>query len=219
MIRLIEQILYPQTCVLCGKVLANGHIDLCPDCRETGPEFIISKKRLSHIAHWTALWYYKGNARTSIIKYKFRNQRSYSKAYGRLLAIRLQQDNLTDFDFVTWIPVSFRRKLTRGFDQVQKIGVTVSQELNLPLVSTLKKVIHNKPQSSLEGTAQRKANTLGAYTGPHPELVAGKRILLLDDIVTTGATASEAARTLLIAGAKEITFAAVAASQEYRINR
>ena len=78
-------------------------------------------------------------------------------------------------------------------------------------VSTLKKIRHNRPQSGITGAEKRKANVLGAYRAVSPDKVAGKRVLLLDDILTTGATMSEAARVLKTAGAKEVHGAAVAA--------
>ncbi len=216
MLRKFIQLIYPPKCALCKKILQKHETDLCPHCREHGPEFIFSKKKISFVAGWTAVWYYRDNARKSIVDYKFHNQRYYSKPYGRLLAMKLLSEGQTDFDMVTWVPLSIRRTLERGFDQVHKIGVSVSQELELPLVRTLKKVVHNKPQSTIVGMAQRRANTLGVFIPYKPEQFRGKRILLLDDIVTTGATAEECAKTLMIAGAKEVYFAAVAATQDYK---
>ena len=84
----------------------------------------------------------------------------------------------------------------------------IARELGAEAVCTLKKIRHNQPQSTLGGVSHRKANVLGAYRVIQP--VEGKKILLLDDIVTTGATASECARTLLTAGAKEVKLAALA---------
>ena len=76
---------------------------------------------------------------------------------------------------------------------------------------TLKKIRHNRPQSRIADAAKRRANVLGVYRVVDPEVVSGKRVLLLDDILTTGATMSEAARMLKTAGAKEVHSAAVAA--------
>ena len=75
----------------------------------------------------------------------------------------------------------------------------------------LKKVRHNRPQSGISDASKRRANVLGAYREVNRQAIAGKRILLLDDILTTGATMSEAARVLKTAGAKEVHGAAVAA--------
>ena len=90
------------------------------------------------------------------------------------------------------------------------LGLCAAAELGMELTPTLIKVRHTKPQSTVGGLSQRKANILGAYRVIDPDLVKGKRILLLDDILTTGATASECARMLLTAGAKEVKLATLA---------
>ena len=90
------------------------------------------------------------------------------------------------------------------------IAAAVARELNVPLTRTLKKIRNTPPQSGIPNAARRRANVLNAYRAVNNKEWAGKRILLLDDIITTGATASECAKTLLIAGAKEVSCAAVA---------
>ena len=209
-------LIFPPKCVLCRKVLEKGHMDLCPECRQAGPYFILSKKSISFVAGWTAVWYYKGKIRTSIMNYKFYRHSSYATSFGRLLAMKLLTEGQTDFDLVTWVPLSHKRRRERGFDQVQRIAVTVSKELGIPLVRTLKKPIHNPPQSTMRSASERRANVLGVYAPYKKERFAGKRILLLDDVVTTGATAGECVKTLKIHGAKDVYFAAVAATEDYK---
>lgn len=85
--------------------------------------------------------------------------------------------------------------------------------------STLVKIRDNPPQSGITDDAKRRANVLGAYRVTDPARAAGKRILLLDDVITTGSTAGECARMLLIAGAKEVTCAAVACARHHTKNR
>ena len=157
------------------------------------------------------MWYYNGNVRHSLLLYKFYNRRSYGAVYGRLLAMMLSSKPLCDYDILTWVPVSRRRRWLRGYDQVELIARSAGQELNTPAIAVLKKIKHTKPQSRLPDYARRKANVMGVFSVSDPALIAGKRILLLDDIITTGATVSECARVLLTAGAKEVHCAAVAA--------
>ena len=209
---LIIHFLFPPKCVLCGKVLRDEETDLCVSCRtETD---IIPKPKTKHpfLASWTALWYYNGNVRRSLIRFKFYNARSYAVVYGRLLAMKLLEEYPEGFDLLTWIPISPLRKIRRGYDQVELIAASVSRELDMEAVPTLKKIRHNRPQSRLNSYSRRRANVLGAYEVMPDADITGKRVLLLDDILTTGATASEAGRILLTAGAKEVTAAAVAAS-------
>ena len=157
------------------------------------------------------MWYYNDKVRHSMLLYKFYSRRSYGDIYGRLLAMKLLRDPLCRYDILTWVPVSARRKWRRGYDQVELIALSCGQELMTPAVATLRKIRHTKPQSRLSDFARRKANVLGAFAVIDPATVAGKRILLIDDIITTGATVSECSRVLLTAGAKEVHCAAVAA--------
>ena len=204
------EIFFPPKCVLCRRVLNKEETDLCRECREHQPEYTGSKIKLSFLAQWTGVWYYKENVRLSILRYKFYGRRNYAKAYGRLLAMKLLKEGWDDADVITWIPISRRRKFTRGYDQVQVFGNYLAAELGQELVPTLKKIRHTKPQSTMGSLPQRKANILGAFQVIDREAVQDKRILLLDDILTTGATASEAARILLTAGAKEVKLATLA---------
>ena len=204
----ILRLLFPPKCVLCGRLLGKDEQDLCRVCRTEVPEFSGQKKSIPFLAKWTVLWYYEGVVRQSLLRYKFRGRQSYASAYGRLLAMQLLPEKEC-IDILTWVPISTRRRCRRGFDQVELLARAVGAELGIPPTAVLRKTRHTPPQSSISGPAQRRANVLGAFqvTGD----VAGKRILLLDDIITTGATSSECARVLLTAGAKEVSCAALAA--------
>lgn len=209
----LAQALFPAKCVLCGGVLERDELDLCRKCRVEAPLLPKPRGKRTFLDGWTALWYYDGPVRKSLLRYKFGNVRSHAAPYGRLLAMKIREDLEEDFDVLTWIPISPLRRLRRGYDQVELLARAVGRELQTEPVKLLKKVRHNRPQSRIRGDAQRRANVLGVYEVRDPECLAGRRVLLLDDIITTGATASEAARVLLTAGAKEVYFAAVAAAE------
>ena len=208
------QLLFPPKCVLCGNVLESGEQDLCKDCRLDAPEYPNRKIKLQFLDSFAAVWYYEGSVRKSLLRYKFYGARSNALSYGRLLAMKLLEEYPDGFDCLTWVPVSPLRKLRRGYDQVEELAKAVGRELDMVPVPLLKKVRHNRPQSGIHGEAERRANVLGAYRVPDPAQAAGKKILLLDDILTTGATAGECARVLLTAGAKEVHCAAVAAARK-----
>jgi ComF family protein len=208
---ILSRLLFPPKCILCRQLLQENETDLCRECRTHTPEFTNPKKKLPYLAGWTALWYYEGDVRGSILRFKFYNARSYADAYGRMLAMKLIQEDIP-FDILTWAPISRQRKWRRGYDQVELIARAVGKELGIEPIPTLKKRRNNLPQSGLGDAAQRRANVLGVYQVLDQNQICGKRILLLDDVVTTGATASECARVLLTAGAKEVYIAAIAAS-------
>ncbi len=210
---MILNLLFPPKCVLCGALLENGAVDLCADCRKNAPEYSKRKINIQFLDSFSAVWYYEGNVRRSILRYKFYRARSNSVSYGRMLAMKIMQEYPEGFDCLTWVPVSFLRKFTRGYDQCQLLADAVGRELGVTPVPLLRKIRHNPRQSGIADPAQRRANVLGAYrcTG---NAVQGKRILLLDDVLTTGATAGECARVLKTAGAKEVHCAAIAAARK-----
>ena len=210
----IAAILFPPKCVLCRKVLGKGETDLCCRCRVEAPEYSAGKRKPQFVDSFAAVWYYDGRVRSSLLRFKFRGARNYAESYGRLLAMKLLREYPEGFDILTWVPVSAARKRRRGYDQVELIARAAGRELGMTPVSALKKIRNNRQQSRIMGAAQRRANVLGVYRVTDPKLVCGKRVLLLDDILTTGATVSEASRVLLTAGAKEVHCAAVAAARK-----
>ena len=207
----IWSLLFPPKCVLCGSVLKEGEQDLCKTCRVEAPLFPNRKRKLQFLDSFAAVWYYEKNIRRSLLRFKFYGKRSYAKSYGRLLAMELLNEHPDGFDILTWVPISPLRKLRRGYDQVELIAKAVGTELGVEPVPLLKKIRSNPPQARITGEARRRANVLGVYALREDAAVHGKKIVLLDDILTTGATMGEAARVLLTAGAKEIHGAAVAA--------
>ena len=209
--RYLLDLLFPPKCILCGELLEKQEMDLCRACREESPECLGKHKNFSFLDSWAAIWYYEKNIRQSILRFKFRRARHYADVYGRLLAMRLLQLYPEGFDVLTWVPISRARRFTRGYDQVELLARAVGRELGMKPIKALKKMRNNRPQSGISGQAQRRANVLGVYRVISPAQVQGKRILLLDDIITTGATAGECARVLLTAGAKEVHCGVVAA--------
>jgi len=208
------KLLFPPRCVLCRRLLKKQETDLCRSCRVESPAYPNPKRNLQFLDSFTAVWYYEGSVRGSLLRYKFRGARGYASCYGRLLAMKLQQEYPEGFDVLTWVPVSALRRFRRGYDQVELLTRAVGRELDCVPVCTLKKIRHNRQQSRIADAARRRANVLGAYRVVCPEEVRGKRILLLDDILTTGATVEEAGRMLRTCGAKEIHCGAVAAARK-----
>ena len=213
------QLLYPPKCLLCRKILTEDELDICRKCRTDGPECINFRKKLPFIDSWAAVWYYEDNARKSLLRYKFRGARHYAQGYGRLLAMKLLEQKPEGFDLLTWVPISSIRRFFRGYDQVELLAHAVGQELGMQPMPLLRKIRHNRPQSRIVGEAKRRANVLGAYRVENASLLKEKRVLLLDDIITTGATAGECARVLLTAGAKEIHCGAMAVARHQANNK
>ncbi len=213
---LLSQWLYPPKCVLCGKLLEKEETDLCHHCRVNAPDCPVLRAKYPYLNSWVALWYYEDAVRRSLLRYKFYGKRRHAEVYGRLLGMKLMREDLLDFDILTFVPISAKRRRRRGFDQVELLAEKLGSQIGKTPQPLLKKIRDNPAQSGIVGQAERRANVLGVYQVLHPEQVVGKKILLLDDIITTGATVSECARVLLTAGAKEVHLAVIAAARQHK---
>ena len=208
----IKEWLFPSKCILCRSLLTAEESDLCRRCRTETDEYPQEKLKLQFIDRTAAVWYYKGNVRKSLHRYKFNRCRFLAEPFGRLMAMKLLTAQMNDADLITWVPVSPIRRFFRGYDQDELLAQVISRELDIPCEGLLKKVRHNRPQSRISGYARRRANVLGVYRALTPEKISGKRIVLVDDILTTGATATECARVLLTAGAEQVNCVVVASA-------
>ena len=140
--RLLD-LLFPPKCVLCGRLLEREETDLCGACRREGPVFSGGGMSIPFVTAWMAVYRYEGLARDSLLRFKFGGRQSYAAAYGRLLAARIQGELRAEFDLLTYVPVSPRRRWSRGYDQVRLLAEAVGRELGQKPVRALKK---NPPQ-------------------------------------------------------------------------
>ena len=188
-------LLYPPKCVLCRKLL-TGKGPVCPHCMDKLPEFDGAAPSVRFTS---------GGAVRSAF---------YAQTYGAWMAHTIRDRLAGKFDVLTWAPVSRARKRKRGYDQSALLCREIGTQLRLEPIQTLRKIKDPPAQSTLADAAQRRANVSGAYRAEQPERFAGKRVLIIDDIVTTGATLAECSRTLLQAGASDVVYAAFAAPRK-----
>lgn len=200
-------LLYPPRCAFCHDFIETSGDGLCAHCR-TGLPFAQNGGR----QHFP--FNYEGNVRESLLRYKFGGATGYAKVYGRLVAGTVRAELAGEYDLVTWVPLSRRRLRERGYDQARLLAKATAKELGLPLTPTLHKQRNTQPQSRTGDAAKRRANITGAYRMKRGADVTGKRVLLIDDVVTTGATLSECARVLGKAGAEQVVCATVARSAD-----
>ena len=205
----ITDLLFPPKCMFCRKILRGGDGAACKACEAelTGHDGVRTGTYFSRCVIPMA---YEGKVRDAIIRFKFQDQPGYATEFGRILAKCIQNEFAGQYDLITWIPVSGERLKKRGYDQAMLLAMAAALELGDVAVETLRKTADNPAQSSLTDAAARKTNVQGAYTVPEPELIEGNRVLLIDDIITTGSTLDEASRTLLASGASEVLAAALA---------
>jgi ComF family protein len=185
----------PKACCVCRKYNNTGLT--CDSC-----------KGVTSLTSLTVAADYDGAVRLAVLALKNNRARSVASQLGDVLTKALDDDN-GRFDLVTWVPVSPARRRERGYNQAELLGRRVARRLGLPTAPTLGRT------TSLHQTgaarAQRLAQVAGAFYAT--QRLDGRRVLLVDDVVTTAATMEECARVLLAAGAAEVHGTAVARSQ------
>jgi ComF family protein len=148
---------------------------------------------------------YEGTLRKLIHLFKYSGMRRLAQPLGGLLADALPRDR--QFDLVTAVPLHWRRQWQRGFNQSELLAKAMARARGIPAMKVLRRGSATRAQAGLSN-AQRRENVTGAFRARRR--VNGMRILLIDDVMTTGATAGACARALKKAGAKSVSLAALA---------
>lgn len=202
--RLLD-LLYPPRCVFCRRLLYSGEDPVCRFCKDSLPYTGDSARRNSpkHTDGCYAPLYYEGTVRESLHRFKFSQRTGYADIYAGFM-VKCIDENEIFCDIISWAPVSRKRKRSRGYDQSELIARAVASRTGLPCERTLDKIRDTSPQSLTKNARQRAENVKGAYRCCASELVQGKKILLIDDIVTSGSTLSECAKMLKEAGASDV---------------
>lgn len=203
---------FPRRCPFCGAVA--GKELLCKKCLRSLPFTGEHAVREGTFGRCAAPLYYENRVREAILQFKFKAKLGGLSCFGMLMAECAAEHYSGAFDAITWVPVSKKRLKKRGFDQTRYLTGSMCVDWHVAPIETLRKVTDNPPQSTLETEEQRRANVLGVYEAVNAEQFRGKRLLLVDDILTTGATLSECVRVLKEAGAGEVMCLTLAMSRE-----
>jgi ComF family protein len=156
---------------------------------------------------------YEGEVKTCIRRYKFHGAEHLAPVLGERLAAAVDAQLGRDFDLVTWAPLGKKRLRQRGYDQARLLAGEVAKRMNLPQAATLEKRRDTAQQSTLTAQARQK-NAKNVYRLKPGTSVRGKRILLIDDVTTTGSTLGACAQVLMEQGAAYVACGAVAHSRE-----
>lgn len=209
---LLLDLLFPPKCAFCGRLLEEGGAEcVCPVCRADLP-FREEAQILREVDGFpcAVALYYDGTVESGVHALKFEGKSWRAAVFARYIVQAVTARLDIAFDAVTFVPVSPQRRFTRGYDQAQLLAQASAELLRLPVERTLRKVRHNRAQSTLEDPLLRQENVRGAYRVLRPEAVSDRRFLLLDDVCTTGSTIAACARELTRAGAQSVVCAALA---------
>ena len=184
------------TCRICGKPLEEFSHSQCLSCREEKRHFVYSFVPLV----------YEDFSKKAVIRLKHSNHPYYSRALAYLIADKmLSSPNYKEFDFITCIPQNSRTHTKRGYNQSELIAKELSKLIKVPFIKTLHRNNEGARQATLN-RAERKKNVKKCYTKTNITF-NGERILLVDDVYTTGETANYCAKLLKGMGAKEVYLA------------
>ena len=204
----LVRLLYPPKCPFCEKLLQEEENLICRDCRRSLPYAgAAGKQRGRFFTLCVSPLFYRDKAREAMLRFKFGSRSGSAAAFAALLAERVSRDLAGKYDLITWVPVSLLRLRRRGYSQSRLLAEETARLLGAETAALLRKRRYRPPQSRQTSAAARTANVSGAFAAIHPERFLGKRILLIDDVVTTGATLSECARVLLTEGAAGVVCA------------
>ncbi len=231
---LIDTILPPR-CLVCGKIVLSPH-SLCeecfqkvdfittPYCKICGMPFenqsqavanfvcpdCLSHKHITRLNRSAVL--YNDCVQNMVLAFKFADKTLFSKLFAKWMLPAFSDIQKQGIDVIIPVPLSYKRLIKRRYNQATLLAKEFSKLTHIETdLYNLIKVRHTKPQAQMHGHARLK-NIKNAYQIKYPKRIKGKRILLIDDVMTTGATLTECAKTLIKAGAKSVdtlTFARV----------
>jgi ComF family protein len=181
----------PEVCRRCGRAVMAS-VARCRECRGRAFEFDSARQAVA----------FEGPVRAAVHRLKYRGEWSVAATLAGLMA-QLLPGGVT---VVTWVPCSARRLRERGFDHAELLATSLALAAGFAAVPLLVREREGPPQMSLP-LAARRGNVEGALRARLP---APREVIVVDDVFTTGATASEAARALKTAGAERVTCLAVA---------
>ncbi len=153
---------------------------------------------------------YEGVLRNLIHHLKYDGFRPLARPLGNHLASAVQRLDAASFDLVLPVPLHSKRQRRRGFNQAALLAAELSKACGYRMgAADCVRVRDTRPQMGLRA-AERQRNVAGAFEVPRPERLHSRRLLLVDDVITTGATVNACAQTLLDAGAGRVSVVTLA---------
>lgn len=221
-------LLFPPRCVFCGGMPSEAFPELssCTSCLESMPDPAaccrycayplpdpdepcpVCRGQRFSFSGACAVGLYRGTLKKNIHRFKYHGYKGLARPFGHLMAGQVRKSGWPRPDLVVPVPLHKKRFMERGYNQAWLLASVVAKELEVPLSSALVRSRYTPSQTSLGGS-ERRQNVRDVFCAAENVNVRG-RVLLVDDILTTGATADSAAAALLAAGAAEVFLAVIA---------
>ena len=193
-------------CSKCGLKLGSGITSSskgCPGCKNDNLKF----EKCFFVSDNTE------PVRTLIYQFKYKKHMCLAAPLGTLLTNLLHQKTICEIDFVVPVPLHWKKKQERGFNQSELMAKKICKKFSIPIsINNLHRVKNTLSQTQLS-RLQRQKNVKGAFEVKIPEKFFQKNVLLVDDVLTTGMTASECAKSLKNAGTNKVFLIALARSK------
>lgn len=201
----VLDLVFPPKCPFCRRILKDPGASACAACIPELPWLEGEEERSVEFADGCfSPLAYRGAVPEAVYRYKFGRVRALGRPFAGLMArcldIRLEERP----DLICWAPLSGKRLRERGFDQAELLAREVGRRLSVPVRPVLWKKRHTVPQSGLEDESARRANAQGAYALLPGADLRGKRVVLVDDVVTSGSTLSACTALLRQGGAEGV---------------
>lgn len=206
----VTDLLYPRVCEVCGKSLVRSEQYLCTCCLVDFPftdeAFDTGDPVLDHFPEdyrpvkLHTLFYYNkyNNYKNLIYLIKYQSYRRLGVWLGKMLGERIK--DTCHADCIVPVPLHKKRQKQRGFNQAMEIAKGINEVLNLELMEDVIVRVRNNVSQTGKNAAERLKNVENIFTLVHPEKIRGRHVLLVDDVITTGATIGACLQSLADAG-------------------
>jgi len=204
-------LIFPNVCGICDNICRES---LCKKCKIKLNNIVqnkIDKYTDRNFEKHLYIFKYEGIIKEKLINFKFNEKPYIYKVFINFLIKNKKICRfLKSYDIIIPVPIHYNRKVTRGYNQSALIAKDLAKNLNVRYEDKiLFKRVNNKPQST-KNKEDRKENVIGVYYTKNEYKLLNQKVLLLDDIYTTGSTVNECAKVLKIAGAKKVDIITIA---------
>lgn len=219
-------LVFPKTCCICKRSLFDFEVELCQVCigllpvtnyhlRPQNNDLVVKIMGLTKCSNVMSFLRFskKGMSQKLLHQLKYKNKPEIGLTLGKLYAYHLSGSGIIfNWDLIIPVPLHPMKLKRRGYNQSERFGMGLSEVLKIPIFNALTRDHYTETQTK-KSRIERISNTSGVFKSTEPNQIFGKRILIVDDVMTTGATLASCANALLEAGALNVDLAVIAAGK------